>query len=88
MIPSANQLTIREGIMIEVRCEANSNAFPVPTIAWYLDSIFITNTDVYMKTGNKEDNQKTLECKASNNNKTEKSANTKLNIECRYIIPI
>lgn len=86
MIPSANPLTIREGIQSEVQCRANSDAFPDPAIAWYLDSKFVTSTNKYSIIGKREDNRKTLECKASNDNKTEKSANTTLNIECRYII--
>lgn len=84
--PSVNPLTIREGTLIKVKCVVNSNAVPAPTITWYLDSEFMTKAEEYSKIGNRMDNKKTLECRASNNNNKEKTTNTILNIECRYIV--
>lgn len=89
MIPTDNPLTIREGTQREVRCVVNSNAVPAPNITWYLGLTDITNTTGTDKTsinitGNREDNKKTLQCRASNNNKTTRTANTMLNVECKF----
>lgn len=87
--PSDNPLTIRESSQMEVRCLVNSNAFPAPNITWHLGSRDITSragTDAtYMNiSGNRTDNGKILECRASNNNRPPKTASTTLNVECKY----
>lgn len=84
--PSDNPLTIREGTQRKVMCVVNTNAVPAPTITWYLDSELMTTSKEYSKIGNRADNKKTLECRASNNNNNEKTTSTILNIECRYIV--
>uniref|UniRef100_K1R1Q4 Cell adhesion molecule 4 n=1 Tax=Magallana gigas TaxID=29159 RepID=K1R1Q4_MAGGI len=87
LIPSANPLTIQEDTQLEVRCVVNSNAAPAPTITWYLESanitsIAVTNTTFITLTGNRTNNNKTLQCRATNNNnKPPKTANTTLNVE-------
>ena len=91
LVPSDNPLTIREGTQIEVRCVVNSNAYPAPTITWYLGSTNITSTTSINKTsiiltGNRQDNNKTLNCSATNNNKPPKTVVTTLNVECKYFI--
>lgn len=92
MIPSANPLTIQEDTQLEVRCVVNSNAAPAPTITWYLESanitsIAVTNTTFITLTGNRTNNNKTLQCRATNNNnKPPKTANTTLNVECKFIL--
>lgn len=88
--PSDNPLTFREGTQMEVRCVVNSNAVPAPNITWSLGSTYITSiagtyTTSITLTGNRTDNNKTLQCRATNNNKTPKTASTVLNIECEYI---
>lgn len=85
--PNNNPLTMRENSQRELCCEVNSNALPVPTITWYLGSSNITSpAEIYKKnitiTGYRKNNNKTLECRATNNNKQPKSANTTLYIEC------
>ena len=94
LIPSDNKLTIREGSMKEVQCEVNRNAYPAPGFFWYVASIQIVNafntgyrTSVTI-TGNKVDNQKTLQCRATNNNNPPKTATTTLNIECKNILKL
>lgn len=89
MLSSDNPLTLREGNRREVRCVVNSNAVPAPTISWHLGSINITSragtdTTLIMITGNRTDNGKALECRASNNNKQPKTASTVLNVECKF----
>lgn len=89
MIPTDNPLTIREGTQREVRCVVNSNAVPAPIISWYLDSKDITSragtdTTSIIITGNRTDNTKMIECRATNNNKFPKTASTILNIECKF----
>ena len=91
LIPSDNPLTLAEGVQKMVRCVVNSNAVPAPTITWYLGSTDITNmagTDVsvIIITGNRNHNNKTLECKATNNNKPSKTGATTLNVECRFLL--
>lgn len=89
MIRDDNSSTIREEKQKEFLCVVNSNAYPVPNITWYLGSTDITylagthTTSISIK-GNRTDNDKTLECRASNNNKPAKTAKTTLNIECKY----
>lgn len=87
--PNVNPLTIGESIKMDVRCVVNNNADPPPNITWHLGSTDITSkagTDstLIMITGNRTDNGKTLECRASNNNKPPKTASTTLNVECKY----
>lgn len=89
MIPPDNPLTLTRGVQREVRCVVNKNAVPPATFTWYLGPTDITskarrNTSVIDIIGNEMDNSKTLECRATNNNKT-KSANTRLNVECKFI---
>lgn len=89
MLSSDNPLILREGKRREVRCVVNSNAVPAPTITWYLGSTNITSiagTDTTSITlmGNRADNAKTLQCKATNNNKPQKIASTVLNVECKF----
>lgn len=91
LVPSDNPLTIREGTQIEVRCVVNSNAYPAPTISWYLGSTNITSTASINKTsiiltGNRQDNNKTLNCSTTNNNKPPKTVVTTLNVECKNFI--
>lgn len=93
LTPSDTPLTIREGTTREVRCVVNSNALPVPTINWYLGSTnitYITGADAtsFNLTGNRTDNTKTLQCKASNNNKPPKAAITTLNVECKCLLTL
>lgn len=88
MIPDGNELTIREGNQSEVRCNINSNAVPDPTITWYVGSTDITiiagaDTTSIIITGNRTYNTKTLECRATNNDKPTKKASTTLNVECK-----
>lgn len=88
--PSDNPLTFRESSQIEVRCVVNSNAVPAPNITWYLGSTDITSrtgtdTTSITLTGDRTDNTKTLQCKATNRNKPPKTASTVLNIECEYM---
>lgn len=88
LIPSDNPLTINEGNQEKVRCVVNSNAVPAPTITWYLGSRDITSrvgtdtTSIFL-TGNRTDNTKTLECKATNSNKPPMTASLTLNVECK-----
>lgn len=89
LIPCDNLLAFREGSQREFRCLVNSNAVPAPTITWYLGSTDITSragtdTTSITLTGNRIDNMKTLQCRATNNNKPSKSANTTLNVECKF----
>ena len=91
LVPSDNPLTIWEGTQIEVQCVVNSNAVPTPTITWYLGSTNITSTASINKTsiiltGNRQDNNKTLNCSATNNNKPPKTVVTTRNVECKYFI--
>lgn len=86
--PGDNPLTIRESSQMEVRCLVNSNAVPAPNITWHLGSRDITNragtAATYMNiSGNRTDNGKILECRASNN-KRPKTASTTINVECKY----
>lgn len=89
MIPTDNPMTIREGAQREFRCVVNSNAVPAPNFNWYLDSTDITSragtdTTSIIITGNRTDNTKMIECRATNNNKFPKTASTILNIECKF----
>lgn len=89
LIPSKNQLTIREGIQKVIQCVVNSDAFPAPTITWYLGSKDITsragiNTTHITLTGNRIDNGQTLECRDTNSNKPPTFGNTILNVECKF----
>lgn len=89
MLSSDNPLILREGKRREVRCVVNSNAVPAPTITWYLGSTNITSiagTDTTSITlmGSRADNAKTLQCRATNNNKPQKIASTVLNVECKF----
>lgn len=88
MIPSDNPLTLIEGTKREIRCVVNINAVPPPTFTWYLGSKDISSsvgTDAASIniTGKKVDNAKTLQCRASNNNKAPKSSSTMLNVACK-----
>lgn len=88
MIPNVSLLIIKEGTEKEVRCEVNSDAVPAPTITWYVGSANITSmaktdTTSITVTGNRTDNTKTLQCRATNNNKPPKTASTTLNVECK-----
>ena len=74
-----------------VRCVVNSNAVPAPTITWYMGSTDITNmagsnASSIIITVNREHNNKTLECKATNNNKPSKTGATTLKVECRFLL--
>nr|XP_034303739.1 titin-like isoform X4 [Crassostrea gigas] len=85
-IPSDNPMTIREGTQITIQCAINRNAVPAPNITWYLGFTDITKTAKAVKsyitiTGNRTDNTKTLECRATNNEKPSKTASTTLNVE-------
>lgn len=84
--PNNGQLTLRENLEKEVMCEINNNAVPPPTITWFLGTKYINSTEgTYTTsinvTGNREDNTKTLQCKATNNNKPPKTAVTTINVE-------
>lgn len=86
LIPSKNQLTVREGIQKVIQCVVNSDADPAPTITWYLGSSDITSragtdTTSITLTGNRTDSGKTLQCRATNDNKPPKIGNTTLNVE-------
>uniref|UniRef100_K1S1L6 Hemicentin-1 n=1 Tax=Magallana gigas TaxID=29159 RepID=K1S1L6_MAGGI len=75
-----------EGNREKVRCVVNSNAVPAPTITWYLGSRDITSkvgtdTTSITLTGNRTDNTKTLECRATNNNRPLMTASLTLNVE-------
>ena len=89
LIPTANPLKLVEGTQIEVQCVVNSNAVPPPTITWYLGSKEITgttsnSTSSITITGKREDNRRTLQCRATNNNKPPKTVVKTLNVECRF----
>ena len=91
LIPSDNPLTLAEGVQKMVRCVVNINAVPAPTITWYLGSTDIknmagTDVSVIIITGNRNHNNKTLECKATNNNKPSKTDATTLNVECKFLL--
>lgn len=86
LIPSDNPLTIREGTQRGVWCVVNSNADPAPNITWYLGSTDITSTAVINTTfitliGNRIDNTKTLQCRATNTNNPPKIKITTINVE-------
>lgn len=86
--PSGNQLILRENRTKEVLCIVNKNAFPAPTITWYIGSTNITstageNTTYISVRGKRDDNKKSLECRATNNNKQPKKAITTLNVQCK-----
>ncbi|XP_078331735.1 uncharacterized protein LOC144617641 isoform X2 [Crassostrea virginica] len=86
LIPSDNPMTLAEGVQKMVRCVVNSNAVPAPTITWSLGSTDITNmagnnASSIIITGNRNHNNKTLACKATNNNKPSKTGATTLNVE-------
>uniref|UniRef100_A0A8W8LC41 Hemicentin-1 n=1 Tax=Magallana gigas TaxID=29159 RepID=A0A8W8LC41_MAGGI len=86
LIPTDSLLTIREGTQKEVICVVNSDAVPAPTITWYMESSNITNmakkyTTSITVSGNRTDNNKTLQCRATNNNKPPKTASLTLNVE-------
>ncbi|XP_078331736.1 hemicentin-1-like isoform X3 [Crassostrea virginica] len=86
LIPSDNPMTLAEGVYYMVRCVVNSNAVPAPTITWYMGSTDITNmagsnASSIIITVNREHNNRTLECKATNNNKPSKTGATTLNVE-------
>lgn len=87
--PNDNPLTMRERSQKQLECNVNSNALPVPKITWYLESTNISSTVITHNTtititGKRIDNNKILECRATNNNKLPMSANTTLNIECKF----
>lgn len=91
LIPSGNVLTIREGAEQIVECEVNRNAFPIPTLIWFLGSknisiitgLYATNITII---GNKTENKKKLQCNATTNNGIPpKTASTILNIECKFL---
>lgn len=87
--PNDNPWTIRKDSQRKVRCVVNSSAFPPPTITWYLGPTNITymagtDTTSITITGNRADNTKTLQCRATNNNTPPKTASTTLNVECKY----
>lgn len=89
LIPSDNPLVVREGSQKVVQCLVNSDATPAPTITWYLGFTNITirariNTTSIGITGNRTDNTKTLECRATNNGKPPKTTSTTLNVECKF----
>lgn len=89
LIPSDNPLTVREGIHKVIQCVVNSDADPTPTITWYMGSTDITsragkNTTFITLTGNRTDNGKNLECRATNDKKSPKIGNTTLNVECKF----
>lgn len=90
LMPSDNPFTITEGTQRVVRCVVNENAVPPPTIAWYLESTYISIADAdktnYNITGIRADNTKTLQCRAANNEKPAKTANTTLNVECKWVL--
>ena len=91
LIPSDNPLTLAERVQKMVRCVVNSNAVPAPTITWYLGSTDITNmagnnASSIIITGNRNHNNKTLACKATNNNKPSKTGVTTLNVECKSLL--
>lgn len=74
LIPNVSLLTKREGTQKEVLCVVNSDAVPAPTITWYMESSNITNmakkyTTSITVSGNRTDNTKTLECRATSSNK-------------------
>nr|XP_022344647.1 hemicentin-1-like [Crassostrea virginica] len=94
LVPSDSPLTLVEGTWIEIRCVVNSNAVPAPIITWYLGSKEITgttsnNTSSITITGKREDNRRTLQCRATNNNKPPKTVDTTLNVEYPpYVLPL
>lgn len=72
-----------------VQCIVNKNAIPLPNIELYLESKIIhsmvgTETN-FTLSGRKENNKKTLECRASNNGKKPKVSSTILDVECKYL---
>lgn len=87
--PSKNILTIKEGTQRNISCEVNGDADPAPNITWFIGPANLISTAVYTRksfiivTGKREDNTKTLQCKASNNYRPPETANTILNIECK-----
>ncbi|XP_078332848.1 contactin-6-like [Crassostrea virginica] len=85
LFPSDNPLIIREGTHLVIECVVNGNATPTPTITWYLGSTDITNTagndTSYINiTGRREDNMKTIQCRATNT-KEPNNASTTLIVE-------
>lgn len=88
LIPNVSLLTIREGTQKEVLCVVNSDAVPAPTITWYMESSNITimakkYTTSITVSGNRTDNTKKLECRATNSNKPPRTASLTLNVECK-----
>lgn len=87
LFPSDNPLIIREGTHLVIECVVNGNAAPTPTITWYLGSSDITNTagnntSFINITGRREDNMKTIQCRATNT-KEPNNASTTLIVECK-----
>lgn len=84
-------MTLREHTQRNISCEVNDNADPAPNITWFIGTTDLRSTAVFSHksifalTGKKEDNTKTLQCKASNSNRPPKTANITLNIECKYM---
>lgn len=85
MQPSSGPfLILIEGNTTRITCEVNQNAAPPPAIFWYLNNITIETDKTSINImGNRTDNGKTLECRASNNNTPPKTASTTLNVECK-----
>lgn len=75
------------GNQVQVTCTVNKDAVPPPNITWYLgfDEKF---SDIHTRessiniTGAKEDDKKTLECRASNSDGQPETVATTLNVEC------
>ena len=88
LFPSDDPLIIREGTHQVIKCEVNGNATPTPTKTWYLGSTDITNTagnntSFINITGRRENNKKTIQCRATNINEEPKNASTTLMVECK-----
>ncbi|XP_062585978.1 uncharacterized protein LOC134247654 [Saccostrea cucullata] len=88
ILPKDNPLTLTEGTKTKVTSFVNNNAYPPPTIQWYIgDTLMnVTGRDLELM-ADRDNDGKVLLCIATNNNKS-LSASTVLNILYKPIINI
>ncbi|XP_062578047.1 uncharacterized protein LOC134239933, partial [Saccostrea cucullata] len=69
IIPKDNPLTLTEGTKTTVTCSVNNNAYPPPTIQWYIGDtlVNVTGRNVELMAERHHDG-KVLLCIATNNN--------------------
>ncbi|XP_062578050.1 uncharacterized protein LOC134239936 [Saccostrea cucullata] len=88
IIPVDSPLTLREETKLTVTCSVNNNAYPPPTIQWYIGDTLVNMTGRNVELiADRDIDGKVLLCIATNNNKS-LSASTVLNILYKPIINI